>query len=220
MKRGTEDLSDLENNKKHNSEDLEGRDEVAELRQELEKLRVEVRNSTMSMSKKIGEMFVTQAGLVKSTNFHGNYFETITRKFEDLDTKNKNRDKKLRLAEVKQRKIDYKLRRVESDVQEIIVDQKDRNILVNGLYETKGENVKQVATNFLKQLYANLTDANVETAYRLGEAEGSGKQKRARPMMIKLKDLAIKKEIMRKKATLKDQKNTNMCIVTMISRRD
>lgn len=176
-----------------------------DMAKEIAGLREEFWEEIKIVSKKIGDLYIAHTDSVSSLNFHGNFLETLSEKTQGLDIKSKDNEKKLLEADLKQRKTDYRLSKVAKDVRDNTKAVKQKNLVINGLSEAKGENTLITAVTFLKNLVPDINSTHILKAYRVG-AEGLGK-KSNRPLIIQLKDPTMKDEIMKKKAILKNDKD-------------
>lgn len=176
-----------------------------DMMKEISGLREELRDEIKMVSKKIGDLYTAHAETVSSVNFHGNFLETLSEKIHNLDRNLKINEKKTWATELKQRKTDYKLDKVSKDVRDNTKAIKQKNLVINGLVEPKNENSVITAVTFLKNLVPDINSTHIAKAYRVG-VDSQGK-KGNRPLIIQIKDPAMKDVIMKKKAQLKDNKD-------------
>lgn len=173
------------------------------LKEGIQDLRGEMKSEIDSLTKRVGDLFVMSSESVSTLNFHGNFLQTINDKLRDMDEMIRSNEKKRQKDALNSRKTAYKLEKVSRDMQDYVRESKQRNIVINGLKETKSENTLITVITFLKNLIPDINSTHIEATYRLGLP---GSAKSTRSIMVKFKDVNHKKEVMKKKSTLKDDK--------------
>lgn len=153
------------------------------------------------VSKKIGEMCVSHGSVVNSTQFHSDYLESLNAKVSKIDLGAQMQNERMDKMEHGLHEQRNKLLGVNREVQVYGREVKAKNIVINGLSEKKGENTVKVAATFLKSFVTNLEPKDIENAYRMGAPSDA-----KRSILVKFKDMDTKKDVMAKKASLKDQK--------------
>lgn len=185
----------------HGGEGLQNREEIPSdvqlLRREVGNLRDEIE----AVTAKIGQMCLSHGSVVSSLQFHTDYLESLSKKVANIELEGKQRDVRIDKGEQKSRQQGNKLILVERTVQDLSREAKSKNIVINGLNERKGENACKTAVKFLKHITSGVSASDIENAYRLG-TPGENK----RPLLVKFKSIETKKNIIQKKASLKNVK--------------
>lgn len=215
-KRTGSDLEeDIDDNKRHNNNpspksklnmDLpQGRDDllqdITELRKNMDDMKAKFCESMDAMTKKIGEVVITQNATTQATNFQSDCLEEVNEKCVDQQLKTTKIDRKLAQTITGN---ETSIATARMEIRQVAQDVKERNLILNGIQETNEEQPMKVAIGFLKNIDPTITEQDLETAYRMGK-KGSKKGEH-RVLLVKFKFGERKKVIMRKKAALKNKK--------------
>lgn len=171
--------------------------EVQLLRREVGNLRDEIE----AVTNKIGQMCLSHGSVITSIQFHTDYLESLSKKVANIELESKQRDIRIDRGEQKLKQQGNKLIMIDRTVQDLSKETKSKNIVINGLNERKGENACKIAVKFLKHITKGVSASDIENAYRLG-TPGENK----RPLLVKFKSTETKKNIIQKKASLKNVK--------------
>lgn len=176
--------------------------EVTRLRQEMDLMRKDFKEDIRLMSQKFGELVLAHTDSVASLKFHDNFLETLNDKFRTLSRDHKSNEALLVKGEMERKELRSDIARVERYTQDNSKEIKSNNIIVSGLKENKNENILLTVVTFLKKIVSSINGDHVEVAYRMGSDTS-----KVRPILVKLKDSNVKKQIMKNKSILKDQKS-------------
>lgn len=165
-------------------------------------LRMEMNENTGAVSGKLGELYISHAATIASVNFQNDFVETINSKMNELSERERIRDQKIEEMAFEVMETKASLRSVHKETRENTLELKSKNLVINGIPETKDENAITTVVKFLKNIDPNFSAEKLENAYRLGQAGGKG----TRSMLVKFKDPIAKQNIMRKKSALKSKK--------------
>lgn len=86
-------------------------------------------------------------------------------------------------------------------------DIRNKNMVINGLPEVNNEDCRISVVNFLKNIDPNTKLEQIVTAYRIGQPGKGKNSKFKRPIMVKFKDLEVKRGLMAKKNELRNEKD-------------
>lgn len=165
-------------------------------------LRTEMNESVGAMSGKLGELYISHAATIASVNFQNDFVETLNKKMNDLTEREKIRDKQIEELCFELQETKAVLRDVKKETRENTLELKSKNVVINGIAESKDEVAISAVVKFLRNIDPNFTSDKIENAYRLGQTTSKG----TRGMLVKFKDPTTKQSIMKKKSALKSKK--------------
>lgn len=165
-------------------------------------LREEMNDSVGAVSGKMGELYISHAATIASVNFQNDLVETINSKMNEITEREKARDHQISELAFELMETKAALRNVKKETRENTMEIKSKNLVINGMPETKDENAINAVVKFLKNIDSNFSADKLENAYRLGQSSA----KITRGMLVKFKNPAVKQSIMKKKSALKKNK--------------
>lgn len=168
------------------------------------KQREEIREGITAITNKLGEMFIAHAATATSANFYGDFMEELSSKLTDAELREVVRDKRIDGIVLTNQKTVAKVGTMEREVNENTQERKSGNLVLNGVPEKENEDCLVTATTYLTHIDPKFEKNLLLNAYRLGKKGGSAS--RYRTLLVKFKDVAVKEEIVKKKAVLKNKK--------------
>lgn len=180
------------------------RDDVKKLKMIAKSQRDELREGIMSLTTKLGEMFIAHAATATSANFYGDFMEELSGKLTDSELREKDRDRRIDDIALSTRKTKSNLNELGKEVSGNTQARKSGNLALNGVPEKENENCIEVATTYLKHIDPEFKMNQLVNAYRLGKKGGSAG--RYRTLLVKFKDPAVKEAIVKQKTVLQNKK--------------
>lgn len=185
--------------------------EISKIKSDLKKLknitmkqREEIRDGISAITNKLGEMFIAHAATATSANFYGDFIEEINARLMDSELRERARDKKIDGIVFTNQKAAARMNCIERDVNENTQERKSGNLVLNGVPEKENEDCLSTASTYLTHIDPKFDKNQITNAYRLGRKGGS--TNKYRTLLVKFKDVAVKEEIVKKKAILKNKK--------------
>lgn len=83
------------------------------------------------------------------------------------------------------------------------------SVVINGMAENKGENIRITTLNFLKAIDVNVMDGDFDTCYRVGAQDNATDVKHPRSIIVTFYSLEKKKALMGAKNNLKGHLSYN-----------
>lgn len=165
-------------------------------------LRLEMNQSVGAVSGKLGELYISHAATIASVNFQNDLVETLNSKINELSKRDRAKDQVLEEMAFELQETKATLREVQKETRENTLELKSKNLIINGIMEKPDEVPITTAVNFLKHIDPNFSASKLENAYRVGQQPKKGN----RGLLIKFKDATVKQAIMKRKNTLKSNK--------------
>lgn len=184
--------------------ELRDNPQVKKLSEEMNDMKSEVRDSLLIVSKKVGDFMITQSATIQATNFQCDFLEEVNDRCIDNELRTTTIDKKVEKIDQKVKGNTAHIESVHQEVRQNTQEIKARNLVLNGIPEDKDEVVLDVAVKFLKNIDPAFNKNSIETAYRMGK--GNDIKSKGRVLIVKFKSGEVKRELMRKKAALKNKK--------------
>lgn len=192
---------------------LNGQNKIAkDLRVSLDKQREYDRNAEVSkanlytVSSKISEVYTSQADIIDAVDFNSEDImdlrETV-RGNQHFIKENRDQNQKIMAMLLK---VNERLDTLERKYLELSMEVKIKSIVINGLQEVEGENSVICAFNFLNVIDCNLLLDDIDVSYRIGVPTDAqhARSNTPRSLIVILKTIAKKRDIMRLKKYLKD----------------
>lgn len=169
---------------------------------------MKLRQTSSTISQKMGEIFVSQTEAVDAINFQSCFIESVNTKISALNERDK--EKQIQIDNLAQelRTTKDQLSKVNLQVDENTKEIKSCNMVINGITEKKDENCKEVALTFFRNLVTNYSIDKIRSAYRVGKESKDGEVSRA--LLVKFRDPEAKQEIMKRKGTLHKNKELGL----------
>lgn len=175
-------------------------------RQDLEsmksELKSELHDNINQVSTRLENLYLSHSAMVGSVNFHGDFLESINTRLQESVKREKSKDKQIEELKFELQETKASLRRVDIKTKENSLEIKSRNLVINRIPEKDGEVCKLSVTTFLKNIIPNFTAEKIANAYRLGKPA----KNIVGGMLVKVKDVEHKQEVMSKKSALKNKK--------------
>lgn len=178
--------------------------DLSDLKKNMELMKEEFRDSINAMTKKIGEVVITQNATTQATNFQADFLEEVNEKCVDQQLQYTKMERKMEVMAQAITGNESSTKTARQEIRQVAQDVKDRNLVLNGLPESNDEVAMSVCLKFLKNIDPTLKQEDIESAYRIGKKEG--KKGSNRILLVKFKIGERKQEVMRKKAALKSKK--------------
>lgn len=199
IKRLTKELDDLR-------VEIRDNQHIKRLTKEMCEVKTEVCDSLNIISKKVGEFMITQSATIQATNFQCDFLEEVHDRHIDSELRATTTDKKVEVIAQQVKANTTKIEQVHQEVRQNTKDIKYRNLVLNGIPENKDEVTLDVAVKFLKNIDPNLNKNVINTAYRMGKGDSAKNKNKNRILVVKFKNGEVKRELMRKKAAMKNKK--------------
>lgn len=178
--------------------------DITELKKNMEDMKIEFRESLDSMSRKLGEVVITQNATTQATNFQSDFLEEVNEKCVDQQLKTTKNERKMEVMAQAITGNETNIAAARQEIRQVSQDVKERNLILNGIPESVIEVPLNTAIKFLKNIDPTITSNELEKAYRMGKQES--KKGSIRVLLVKFKIGDHKQEIMRKKAAMKNKK--------------
>lgn len=181
--------------------------DLSDMKKSMELMKEEFRDSINAMTKKIGEVIITQNATTQATNFQADFLEEVNEKCIDQQLQQINTERKLEVMSQAIVGNESNIQSARQEIRQVSQDVKDRNLVLNGIPESSDEVAIDVCLKFLKNIDPSLKQTEIETAYRMGKmGKKENKKSSHRILLVKFKVGERKQEVMRKKAALKNKK--------------
>lgn len=178
--------------------------DLSDMKKKMELMEEEFRDSIKAMTKKIGEVIITQNATTQATNFQADFLEEVNEKCIDQQLQHTKTERKMEVMSQAITGNESNIQTARQEIRQVAQDIKDRNLVLNGLPETNDEIALDVCLKFLKNIDPSLKKEEIESAYRMGKKEDRKGSNRI--LLVKFKVGERKQEVMRKKAALKNKK--------------
>lgn len=167
-------------------------------------LREEMNESVSAVSGKMGELYISHAATIASVNFQNDLVETLNSKINEITDRERVRDQQMNELAFELMETKATLRNVPKETRDNTMEIKSKNLVINGMPESKDEVALTAVVKFLKNIDPNFSVDKLENAYRLGGQPGG---KAPRGMLVKFKHPEAKQMIMKRKNALKKHKD-------------
>ena len=119
------------------------------------------------------------------------------KRHELLEKENKSLHERI-LLEKRDRDTDRRLNDIAQQIAELDNSLRKHNILIEGVPQTQGENTLNIAMDVLTLICPNITPANIDVVYRVGNPNVSN-----RPILVNFTTRSLKEKVMRNKVNLR-----------------
>lgn len=178
--------------------------DFTELKRNMEEMKMEFQQSLDALSRKIGEVVITQNATTQATNFQSDFLEEVNDKCVDQQLKTTKIERKMDTMSQAITGNETNIATARREIRQNTQDIKERNLILNGIPESNDEVPLDAAIKFLKNIDATVCKNDFETAYRMGRK--SNKKGANRVLLVKFKVAERKQEVMKKKAVMKSKK--------------
>lgn len=159
--------------------------DLSDMKRDMERMREEFRDSINAMTKKIGEVVITQNVTTQATNFQADFLEEVNEKCINQQLQQTKTDRKLEVMTQSITGNESNIQVARQEIRQVAQDVKDRNLFLNGLSESNDEVALDVCLKFLKNIDPTLKKEEIESAYRMGKKEN--KKGFHRVLLVKFK---------------------------------
>lgn len=178
--------------------------DLNELKVNMEQMKEEFRHSINSMTRKLGEIVITQNATTQATNFQADFLEEVNEKCTDHQLRFTKVERNLEKMTQSITGNESSIQVARQEIRQVAQKVNDRNLVLNGIPESNDENPVSASIKFLKNIDPSVCVNDIETAYRMGKKESKAGDNRI--LLVKFKFGERKQEVMRKKAAMKNKK--------------
>lgn len=120
-------------------------------------LREEMNESVGAVSGKMGELYISHAAMIASVNFQNDFVEMLNSKINEITDCERARDKQLNEMAFELIETKATLRNVQKETRVNTMEIKSKNLIINGMPESKDEVAISAVVKFLKNIDSNFS---------------------------------------------------------------
>lgn len=142
----------------------------------------DIKQTLEVMNKKMDEMYVLKTEIVdlkNSVQYMSDDYDSLTNEIRGFKSEISNLHKKIHEIQKDSELKTKRIEQLEKSLHEMEQYSRMRNLEINGIRETPGENYVRIVANIAKELKLDITEADIDIAHRL-----SSDKRAAKPILV------------------------------------